>query len=129
MIIFHLLTSHPVFDAKYLSNERVARQAYATHNRKVPKRPSPEGASRFERRMYRKYGGIMNVSRTIEYDLKHGVTKHEIMSFLVTLKTDDSFSQLRMTSGFYDRMFQLEASLRSIEFQPRAPSFLNDYVY
>ncbi|HEX9319670.1 MAG TPA: hypothetical protein VF884_12115 [Nitrososphaeraceae archaeon] len=121
MIIFHLLTSHPVFDAKYLSNERVARQEYARHNRKVPKR--------FERRMYRKYGGIMNVSRTIEYDLKHGVTKHEIMSFLVTLKTDDSFSQLRMASGFDDRMFQLEASLRSIEFQPRAPSFLNDYVY
>jgi hypothetical protein len=66
--------------------------------------------------MYRKYGGIMNVNRTIEYDLKHGVTKNEIMSFLVTLKTEASFSQLRMANGFDDRMYQLETSLRSIEF-------------
>jgi hypothetical protein len=88
----------------------------------------PEGASRFERRMYRKYGGIMSVSRTIEYDLKHGVTKDEIISFLVTLKTEASFSQLRMADGFDDRMYQLETSLRSIEFQPKAASF-SDYVY
>jgi hypothetical protein len=89
----------------------------------------PEGASRFERRMYRKYGGIMNVNRTIEYDLKHGVTKNDIISFLVTLKTEASFSQLRMANGFDDRMYQLETSLRSIEFQPTAASFSNDYVY
>jgi hypothetical protein len=79
--------------------------------------------------MYRKYGGIMNVNRTIEYDLKHGVTKNEIMSFLVTLKTEASFSQLRMANGFDDRMYQLETSLRSIEFRPKAASFSNDYVY
>lgn len=36
MIIFHLFTSHPVFDAKYLSNERLACQAYAGRNCKVP---------------------------------------------------------------------------------------------
>jgi hypothetical protein len=79
--------------------------------------------------MYRKYGGIMNVNRTIEYDLKHGVTKNDIISFLVTLKTEASFSQLRMANGFDDRMYQLETSLRSIEFRPKAASFSNDYVY
>jgi hypothetical protein len=37
-----------------------------------------------------------NVIRTVEYDLKHGVTKDEVISFLVTLKTEASFAQLRM---------------------------------
>jgi hypothetical protein len=50
----------------------------------------PDGASRFQRRMYKKYGGVTNVSKTIEYDLKHGATKNDIISFLVTLKTEDS---------------------------------------
>ena len=87
----------------------------------------PEGASRFERRMHRKFRGIINVSKTIEYDLKHGATKNDVISFLVTLKTEASFSELRMVNGFDDRMYQLEISLRSIELQPKAVSFSNDY--
>jgi hypothetical protein len=35
IIIFLLFRSHPVFDAEYLSNERVARQAHAGHSCKV----------------------------------------------------------------------------------------------
>ena len=89
----------------------------------------PEGASRFERRMHRKYGGVINVSKTIEYDIKHGVTINDVISFLVTLKSQASFSELRMVNGFDERMYQLEASLRSIELQPKAASFSNDYVY
>ena len=89
----------------------------------------PEEASRFERKMYRKYGGLINVSRTIEYDIKHGVTKDDIISFMVTLKTEASFSKLRLVDGFYDRIYKLETSLRSIELQPKAASFSNDYGF
>jgi len=89
----------------------------------------PEGASRFQRRMYKKYGGVTNVSKTIEYDLKHGATKNDIISFLVTLKTEDSFSELRMVNGFDERMYQLEVNLGRIELKPKAASFSNDYVY
>jgi len=76
-----------------------------------------------------KYRGARNVSRTIEYDIKHGVTKDEIISFLVTVKTESSFSELRMIDGFDEIIYQLEASLRSIEMQPKVASFSNNYEY
>ena len=88
-----------------------------------------EGASRFERRMYRKYGGVTSVSKTIEYDLKHGVTKNEVISFLVTVKTEASFSELRAVDGFYDKMYKLEVSLGRIELKPTAALFSDGYLY
>jgi hypothetical protein len=43
------------------------------------------------------------------------------------LKTQGSFSEY--TDGFDERMYELETSLRSIELQPKAASFSNNYEY
>ena len=34
----------------------------------------PEDAPKYEKKLYKKYGRIINVCKNIEYDLKHGVT-------------------------------------------------------
>jgi hypothetical protein len=63
------------------------------------------------------------VIRTIEYDLKHGITKDEIISFLVTLKTEASFERLMVLMiGSINCRYALKVS------KPKA-AFSNDYVY
>lgn len=69
----------------------------------------PEDASGFQRKLYRKYGGITKVRRRIEYDLKQGATDNDLMSFLKTVKKDPFFSELRNNEGFDDRLNEVES--------------------
>jgi uncharacterized lipoprotein YehR (DUF1307 family) len=72
-----------------------------------------ENATRWQKRLDKKYGNITQVTKRIDYDLKHGVERHEVAAFLTTIKTDQSFSELRNTSGFEDRLSRLESSFLS----------------
>ena len=67
-----------------------------------------ENATKWQKRLDKKYGSITQVTKRIDYDLKHGVERHEVAAFLATIKTDRSFSELRNTNGFKDRLYSLE---------------------
>jgi len=67
-----------------------------------------ENATRWQKRLDKKYGNLTQVTKRIDYDLKHGVERHEVVAFLATIKTDQSFSELRQTIGFEDRIYSLE---------------------
>jgi hypothetical protein len=73
-----------------------------------------ENATRWQRRLDKKYGNLAQVTKRINYDLKHGVEKQEVVAFLELIKTDQSFSDLRNTSGFEDRLSSLESSFLNI---------------
>ena len=49
-----------------------------------------ENATRWEKRVDKKYGRIGRVCRRIEYDIKHGVTNKEVCMFLQAIRVDSS---------------------------------------
>ena len=38
----------------------------------------PDDASRFDKKLYKKYSGITNVLNKLQYDLKHGATQVDL---------------------------------------------------
>jgi hypothetical protein len=79
-----------------------------------------EDASRWEKRINNKYGRIGKVCKRIEYDIKHGVTKKQVCSFLQLIRTDPSYSDVRTHDGSLERLDEIQAhfteSPKSIEF-------------
>ncbi len=68
-----------------------------------------ENASRWQRRLDKKYGNLAQVTKRINYDLKHGVEKQEVLAFLELIKTDQSYVELRKANNFGYRFDSLEA--------------------
>ena len=57
----------------------------------------------------RKYNGkIGYVRRNIDFDIKHGVTRDEVIAFLDKIQNDSSFSDIRKTEGSRERIKELQ---------------------
>ena len=68
---------------------------------------SPD-ASSFEKRNFKKYSTISNCAKQIEYDIKHGVTREEVIAFLDKVRNDSSYSNVRENVGSKERLEQLQ---------------------
>ena len=68
-----------------------------------------ENASRWQRRLDKKYGNLAQVTKRINYDLKHGVERQEVLAFLELIKTDQSYDELRKANDFGYKFDSLEA--------------------
>lgn len=66
-------------------------------------------ATSWEKRNHRKYGGLTSVCRQIEYDMKHGVTKEEVMASFSRMRTHPSFLHLRGDDPAKVRLSEIEA--------------------
>ncbi len=65
----------------------------------------PDNATSHQRRQHKKYAGnLANVHRNIQYDIKHGVTIEEVLSFLDEVKIDSKFASLREKDGCLARL-------------------------
>jgi hypothetical protein len=69
----------------------------------------PDDASRFDKKLYKRYSGITNVRNKLQYDLKHGATQIDLRDFLESIRKDEYFSVLRDSNGFADRLNELES--------------------
>ena len=67
-----------------------------------------EDASRWQKRIHKQYGNLAQVTKRIDYDIKHGVEKQEVLDFLELVKTDESYSELRKANDFGNRLDTLE---------------------
>jgi len=65
-----------------------------------------ENASSWQRRQHKRYGTITHCCRQINYDLKHGVTSEEVLSFLQKIRLDSSYSSTQ--NGPIGRLDELE---------------------
>lgn len=54
-----------------------------------------ESASSWQRKQYKKYNTIANVCRNIDYDIRHGVTNEDVLSFIDKIRNDSSYSDLQ----------------------------------
>ena len=69
-----------------------------------------EDASRWQKRLNKQYGNLAQVTKRIDYDIKHGVEKQEVLDFLELVRTDKSYRELRKANDFGYRLDTLEAS-------------------
>src|SRR5918996_5989464 len=61
--------------------------------------------SSWKRKQHKKYSGnISFVRRSINYDIKHGVTGEEVTTFLDKVRNDLSFSNVRKSAGSGERL-------------------------
>lgn len=64
-----------------------------------------ESASSYQKKQHKKYGGnIGYVSRNINFDIRHGVTREEVIAFLDKVRNDSSFSDIRKSEGSEERI-------------------------
>ena len=68
-----------------------------------------DDATSFQKKMHRKYNGkIGYVRRNIDFDIKHGVTRDEVIAFLDKIQNDSSFSDIRKKEGSGERIKELQ---------------------
>jgi hypothetical protein len=65
-------------------------------------------ASLWEKRQHKRYGTIANCCRQIDYDMKHGVTNDQVLSLLSKMRTHSSYSALRETQGYLERLNEVQ---------------------
>jgi hypothetical protein len=73
---------------------------------------SPD-ASSWQKRQHKKYNKIANIRRGISYDIKHGVTNAEVISFMNEVRNNLSFLNLRKVDGSIERLDEIEKEFTS----------------
>jgi hypothetical protein len=71
--------------------------------------PYADNNSSWKRKQHKKYSGnIVFVRRSINYDIKHGVTRQEVTEFLNKVQNDSSFSNIRESACSIARIEELQ---------------------
>ena len=68
-----------------------------------------ENATRWEVKLNKKYGKISKVIKRIDYDVKHGVTNEQVLSFLQLMRTDSIYLEVMACAGSTDRLNDLQS--------------------
>lgn len=68
-------------------------------------------ASSFEKRNFKKYGTISHCIKQIEYDMKHGVEKSEVLEIMRKIRLDEKYLELRENPEAIRRLEELEDKL------------------
>lgn len=68
-------------------------------------------ANSYERRNYKRYGGISYCIRQLEYDMHHGVEIQELFEILRKIKLNKKYAKLRSNAGAKRRLKELEDQL------------------
>ncbi len=71
---------------------------------------SPD-ASSFEKRNYKKYSTVSSCAKQIEYDIKHGVTMHEVLGVVRRIRHDKQYRELQRSPESLQRLEELERQI------------------
>ena len=71
----------------------------------------PVDASNWQKRMNKKYGKLSNIVKNINYDVKHGANKEQIISLFSRIRKDSFFHDLQINKESMDRLDNLEREL------------------
>jgi hypothetical protein len=65
--------------------------------------------SKYKLKLHKKYkGNLAYVRRSIDDDIRHGVTREEVIEFLDKVLNDASFSNIRKNEGSKGRIAELQ---------------------
>jgi hypothetical protein len=71
----------------------------------------PVDASNWQKRLNKKYGKLSNIVKNINYDIKHGANKGQVISLLSRIRKESSFNDLQINKESMDRLDNLEKEL------------------
>ena len=77
-----------------------------------------DNASSWQKRQHKKYNKISNIRKGISYDIKHGVTNEEVLSFVDEVRDGASFSDLRRVDGSEGRLNEIKLLFMPLRRQP-----------
>lgn len=62
-------------------------------------------ATSYQKRQHKKYGGnLATLHRSIDFDIRHGVSLVEVIAFLDEVRNDPEFSSIRDNQGSMERL-------------------------
>ena len=67
-----------------------------------------ENATSWQKKQHKRYGTINNCCRQIRYDVRHGVTNEEVLSFLQKIRLDSSYFSTQNDADSIGRLGELE---------------------
>ena len=68
-----------------------------------------ESATKYQKRLHKRYGTLTSVCKQINYDVRHGVTNEQVLLLLQTIRNDSSYSNiLKDNSGSLERLDEIE---------------------
>jgi hypothetical protein len=83
-----------------------------------------ESATKYQKRLHKKYGTLTSVCRQINYDVKHGVTNEQVLLLLQTIRNDSYYSSiLKDNSGSMERLDEIEKHFLPPEQETRRYSY------
>jgi hypothetical protein len=69
-----------------------------------------DDATPYQKKQHKKYGGnIANVYKNIDFDIRHGVTREEVLLFLDKVRNDADFSNVRNSLGGVGRLDEIQS--------------------
>jgi hypothetical protein len=69
-----------------------------------------DDATSWQKKQHRKYGGnIANLYRSIDFDIRHGVTNEEVLVFLDKVRNDPHFSNVRDNVDSIGRLNEIQS--------------------
>ena len=69
-----------------------------------------DDATPYQKKQQKKYGGnIANVYKNIDFDIRHGVTREEVLLFLDKVRKDADFSNVRNSLGGVGRLDEIQS--------------------
>ncbi|MGA6922658.1 MAG: hypothetical protein WA326_01310 [Nitrososphaeraceae archaeon] len=69
-----------------------------------------DDATSYQKKQHKKYGGnIANVYKNIDFDIRHGVTREEVLLFLDKVRNDADFSNVRNSLGGVGRLDEIQS--------------------
>ena len=71
----------------------------------------PVDASSWQKRMNKKYGKLSNIVKSVNYDIKHGANKEQVILLLSRIRKDSFFHDLQKNKESMDRLDNLEREL------------------
>ena len=71
---------------------------------------SPD-ASSFEKRNYKRYSTVSSCAKQIEYDIKHGVSKDEVLEVLRKIRHDKKYIDLLKNPESLQRLDEIERQI------------------
>jgi hypothetical protein len=85
-------------------------------------------ATAFERRNHKRYGSLTQCVKQLDYDMKHGVEKTEIMDVIRKVRILKKYAELRSDPGAAERLTSLEELLSGTK-KMEAEVLWHNYAY
>ncbi len=71
----------------------------------------PVDASNWQKRMNKKYGKLSNIVKNINYDIRHGANKEQVISLFSRIRKDSFFHDIQINKESMERLDSLEREL------------------